>query len=266
VSLPLRSLWPVALAGALGCSAASLVAKDEERFALDLISLVRHHRTDEVLARMEPSLRTPASRSALTEVERLFPDGEPIRVDTVGTYVFTALGSGERTANLTFQLEYASTWCLANVVIRTAGSERSVRSFHVRRLPDSLQRLNAFTLRGKGLRRLSFLAIAALAFASSLAAMVVCARSRIRRKPLWMLVSAFGAGQVLIDWTTGATTTRPLSMHLFSAGMVRANQYAPWILSISLPIGAILFFGFRRRLILQPLVPPATESSQSQKV
>jgi hypothetical protein len=246
----------LALAGALGCSLG--VPKDEERFALELIGLVRHGRTDEALARMEPSLRTPAARSSLKEIERNLPQGEPIRVDTVGAGVFTNMTTGERTANLTFQFQYASTWFLANVVVRTAGSERSARGFHVRPLPDSLQRLNAFTLRRKSFRHFALAALTIAAFATSLAGVVACARSRIRRKPLWLLFSALGLGQVMIDWTTGATATRPLSVQFLSVGFQRANEYAPWILSISVPAGAILFFSLRRKLELQRAAPPSS--------
>lgn len=244
------------VATAFACSPASLGAKDDERFALDFLQLVRRARTDDALASVDPSLRISSTRAALEEVHRSLPAGEPVRVDTTGSFVLTNLRTGERTANLTFQLEYASTWFLANVVVRTAGSNRSVERFQVRQLPDSLQRLNAFTLR-KSPRQLVFLVIASLAFASSAAAVVVCARSRIRRKPLWLLISALGVGQILVDWTTGATTTRPVSVQLFSVGVTRANEYAPWILGISLPLGALLFFGLRRKLTVPEPAPPS---------
>lgn len=249
-----RRLAPLALIAALGCSPG--IPKDEERFALELMSLMRHRRTEEALARMEPSLRTPATRSSLEGIERMLPQGEPIRVDTVGAGVFTNMKTGERTANLTFQLQYPSTWFLAVIAVRTTGSERSLMGFHVRPLPDSLQRLNAFRLRGKSFRQLALGAMGIVAFAVSIAGVVACARSPIRRKPLWMLISALGAGQVMIDWTTGAAATRPLSVLLFSAGLGRANQYAPWVLSISVPVGAILFFSLRPKLTRQQPAPP----------
>jgi hypothetical protein len=246
-----RRLAFLALVAALGCS--RVPTGDEERFALDLISLVRHGRTDEALARMEPSLRTPATRSSLKEIEHSFPEGEPIRVDTIGGGVLTNMSTGERMANFTFQFQYASAWLLANVVVRTAGSERSARGFHVRALPDSLRRLNAFTWRRKSFRHFALAALAVVAFATSVAGVVACARSRIRRKPLWLLVSAFGVGQVMIDWTTGTTASRPFSVQLLSVGIQRANEFAPWILSISVPVGAILFFSLQQKLARQAL-------------
>ncbi len=182
----LRSLWLVAVATAFACSPASLGAKDDERFALDFLQLVRTDRTDAALTRMDPALRIPSTRSALEQVHRSLPAGEPLRVDTTGL----------------------------------------------------------------------FLVIAALAFGANAAAVVVCALSRIRRKLVWLLISALGAGQILVDWTTGATTSRPFSLQLFSVGMTRGNEYAPWILSVSLPLGALLFFGMRQKLTQQQPAPP----------
>lgn len=241
-----RAFCILGIALVLGCSPS--LPKDEERFALEFLQLVRRDQLDEAFATLEPSLRNSAARSALQEVRRVLSGGEPIRIDTVGAQVFTSMTSGERTSSLTFQLQYASTWFLANVVVRTIASQRTVTGFHVRQLQDSLQRLNTFTLRGKGVRHLAFLAIAFVAFASSVAALVACARARLRRKALWLLISAIGAGQVLLDWTTGSLATRPVSVQLLSVSITRANEYASWLLSVSFPIGALLFFGFRRKL------------------
>jgi hypothetical protein len=57
----------------------------------------------------------------------------------------------------------------------------------------------------------------------------------------------FGVGNFALDWTTGEWQFAPLHVHLLSAS-VSANLYGPWVLSVSVPLGALLFLWRRRRL------------------
>jgi hypothetical protein len=40
----------------------------------------------------------------------------------------------------------------------------------------------------------------------------------------------------------------PITIRILSAGFAAAGPYAPWIVSVSLPVGAIVFLALRRRL------------------
>lgn len=253
---PSRILASLAVGAALACSPDRFQQKEDERFALAFLRLVREDRIDDAFAALDSSVRNSAARSALEQIHRLLPPGEPTRIDAVGASFFTWMQTGQRTSNLTFQLQYPSKWFVANVVVRTTGSERIVLGFHVSPLADSLQKLNAFTLHGKSPRHFAFLAFGSLAVIANVAAVVVCARTRLRRKPLWLLISALGGGQIFLNWTTGATATRSISVQLLSVSMTRANEYAPWVLAVSFPVGALLFFTLRRKLMAMAIPPP----------
>ena len=59
-----------------------------------------------------------------------------------------------------------------------------------------------------------------------------------------------GIGKLSMNWTTGAVGVQPLQFQLLGAGIFRAGgPYLPWIVSVSLPIGAIAaqFKLWRRR-------------------
>jgi hypothetical protein len=55
-----------------------------------------------------------------------------------------------------------------------------------------------------------------------------------------VLPALVGVGAVDLNWTTGATGFVLLRAQLFTTGAVRASPYAPWILTFTFPVGAIL--------------------------
>ena len=82
-------------------------------------------------------------------------------------------------------------------------------------------------------------------------------RLRIRTAPwvaavivvlLWYLVIVVGLVQFQLNWTTGALGVVPLSLLLLGIGFARAGPYAPVLLSVALPVGAIAFLLKRREL------------------
>jgi hypothetical protein len=89
--------------------------------------------------------------------------------------------------------------------------------------------------------------IAASAF--SLAVLFLCLRTQMRwpRKTLWAIAILLGVARFQLNWTDGAFAMEPLNVQILSAGYVRASQLSPWILSVSVPLGAIVFLVRRKR-------------------
>jgi hypothetical protein len=46
-------------------------------------------------------------------------------------------------------------------------------------------------------------------------------------------------GQWSLNWTTGGMGSNPFNLQLLGAGITRVSPYSPWILVVSLPIGAL---------------------------
>lgn len=85
--------------------------------------------------------------------------------------------------------------------------------------------------------------------AISLAALFLCIRSPLprRRRVLWAIGILAGFGRISLDWTSGAIMVSPLWFQLLSAGYTRANEFAPVVISVSIPVFALLFFAKMRR-------------------
>jgi hypothetical protein len=86
----------------------------------------------------------------------------------------------------------------------------------------------------------------------TLVVLVVCIRTKMkRRKWLWILFILFGFGKLSVNWATGQWGVMVLAAQLFSASGTAA-YLGPWIVSVSLPVGAVLFLIKRRRLEARP--------------
>lgn len=97
-----------------------------------------------------------------------------------------------------------------------------------------------------------------------LVALIVCIRSRIRRKWLWIIFILLGFVQFRFDWSSGQFNVQPASLMLFGASFMRLGPYAPWILGFAIPVGAITFLLLRRWLIIEeaPKATPDGDANQ----
>jgi hypothetical protein len=115
-------------------------------------------------------------------------------------------------------------------------------------LSASLEVQNRFTLANKSALQYGALAAAIGVTIFTLFALVVCIRTKLaRRKWLWILLILIGFGKIMVNWTTGQWGLSILAVQLFSASAT-AEYFGPWIISVSLPIGAAIFLSRRREL------------------
>ncbi len=234
----------------------ALTSESDRAFTTSCIDHLRRREFEAIEAVMDPSLRTAGLRRTLESMADLVPPSAPRSVKVVGSHTF--YGDGETVVNTTLEYEFDGRWLLANVVAREAAGQKRVVGFNVLPQPASLKAQHRFTLRGKGPAHALVLAAAAAAVTLTLTALVACVRTRgLRRKWLWVLFILVGIGQVGVNWTTGAWFGTPLAFQLFAAG-AKAQFYGPWLISFSLPLGAIVFLV--RRATARPPTEPAGDA------
>lgn len=67
-----------------------------------------------------------------------------------------------------------------------------------------------------------------------------------------------------VDWTTGQWGIMPLSFQLLGAGAF-APAYGSWVISVSLPLGAIIFMMKRKGLSKQQVITePFVQSNEKE--
>jgi hypothetical protein len=192
------------------------------------------------------------------------------RVDSlalVGANSFSNATTDRVTLSYEFRTE--SGWRLASVTTLDSASTWALLGFHVEPLPGELRTVNDFHLAGRSAAQyLALLATVASAILTLGTAIFLATRRSFPKRWRWVLASLVGVGMVSVNWTTGELATQLVSVQLFGGSFIRASEFAPWVLSFSFPIGAIVALN-RYRSFLESLKAPTTpavlEQSASQQ-
>lgn len=210
---------------------------------------------------LDPSLARGDVHSTLVRMAAQLPQEAPRSVKVVGAQVLRR--AGRRDLNLTFEYEFPSRWALINVATRRQGGKLTIVGLHVNFERTSLEDQFRFGLTGKSPLQYTILALAVGFPLLTLYALIECVRSKLRgRKWPWVIFVLVGFVRVGVNWTTGAWVFQLVAVQLFSASAA-AQFYGPWIISVSLPLGAILFLLLRRSLMLRPVAAEPSSASPS---
>lgn len=265
------ALLALASLGIVSCSQQQVLdhmaSKADVAFAKASIAELRHQDIEALRDNLDPALRSPAIDAKLRGLTRYFPPGEPRSVKLVGFHTRFSSSNGKRTS-MVLEYQFDSGWVLGSIVLARDGDKPVIESLHVRRVTQSLEQANAFTLRGKSLLHWVMAALACLVPLFCVYAFVTCLRTPIkRRKWLWAIFTLLGVMNLSLDWTTGQLHFMPVSVLLFSAS-ASTVLYGPWIISVAFPLGAVIFLFRRRELVrradgqLPPELPPTVTKGE----
>jgi len=198
---------------------------------------------------LDPQYFDANIETTLNKIASLFPKEKPRGVSLIGANVTTNT-SGQTLYGITLEYEFSQTWIVANVILETkAGSNKVwLAGIHVWPLSQSIEETNAFRLKGKSPLQYIHLALAIFVPLFTLFTAIVAGFSYIpRRKWLWIIFILVGFGQFNLNWTTGQTGFVLLAFELLGAMYGQSGFAGPVIISVGVPLGAMLFWRRRSR-------------------
>lgn len=205
---------------------------------------------EEIKNSLDPRLKSKLTDDILNQMRGMLGKEKPSEVDLVG-YNSNSHNGKPTLYNLSYQYGYKDKWVLVNVAFRTLDNGRDeILGLNVYNPMDrSLQEIHRFTFKDKTFIHYLFLAACTIIPLFILVSLVVCARTKMKkRKWLWIIFIIFGFVKFSLNWSTGQVGFKILYCQLLGSGAFAAGIYAPWILSFSIPIGAILFWTKRKNL------------------
>jgi hypothetical protein len=226
---------------------------EKQATARTYIEQLRNRDFADIENAMDRSIAGDLRGGTLEKMAVLIPPGTPTSVKLVGAYSFSSPTVGT-TLNLTYEYQFGEQFLLVNLQTKTKDSAMTIVGFRVQPLSKSLEAQNRFTLANKSALQYTVLVAAIGATIFTLFALFVCMRTKMeRRKWLWILFILFGFGKIVVNWTTGQWDFTIFAAQLFSAS-AGAAFFGPWIVSVSLPVGAVLFLSRRKELGITPAV------------
>ena len=253
----LRFLLLPLLVLAAGCTQRDVVLNvpaADQALAMTYVDLLRARKFDDIDRAAIPSVRGPKLYAALLKMADTLPENEtPGSRKLVGAQVTT--DQDGTTTNVVYEYDFSGKWVLANVVLLRKPGSVSLAGLSVRAIPESLEQHHRFRLTGKSAAHYLVLALAIAFPLLTLYALVACFRTTMSwQRWAWMLFILLSIGSFTINWTTGETQLSALAVGVFGASATAA-LYGPWMLSVSLPLGALVFL--LRRKVLTATAPKA---------
>jgi hypothetical protein len=264
-----RALCLLSLACCLSlaaCDRAALMKKmtpvEDDSFAREYIDLLRQQRFEEIERELDPSISDSDTKGTLARMAGMFPAEEPKSIKVVD--LRRSHGPDSSTHSLTLEYEFSEKWLLVNMSIQRRDAVATISGFNVTPIADSLENVNRFSLAGKSGLQYGMLGLAIIGPIFCLYVFVLCLRTKTQNlRWLWAIFILFGVGRLAVNWTTGELTATVLNFQIPSTTVTAVPAYGPWIVVISLPLGAILFLIIRSRNTAssQPRSPLSEQSS-----
>jgi len=230
-----------------------LVPQAELHFAETFLKRLQAKDLDFIRQHLDSALSASITDEKLLEIALHFPEGELLSTQFIGANLHHF--GNQWQGNFTYEYQFSSGWAVANAVVEKVDGELFIVGVNVHRTEFSLAEASRFSLLNKSLLQYVFLFAFVMAPIFSLLMLYICFRTpRLKFKWLWAIFILIGFGAMRMNWATGDVVFHPLFVQVLSASMVTTGPVAPWILSVSLPIGAIIF-GLMRHRLQSPFVP-----------
>ena len=225
-----------------------LVPQEEAKMAEDYLTKLRQRDFEYVKSKLSNELKPQVTDALLVQMSDYFRDGELISTEIIGSQVH--IFNGEWQGNFSFEYHFSEGWNLANAAFRKVGHNYEVIGLNVYQTKMSQKEFHAFSLSNKSLLHYMILIMAIFVPLFILVSTYFCVRTPIpKRKWLWVIFILLGVSAIHINWTTGQYAIQVLSLHLLGASATAASPHAAWMISASIPLGAILFWIKRKRFI-----------------
>jgi hypothetical protein len=199
-------------------------------------------------ALLEPALVPKMTTDLLKHMKSVFPAEPPQHVILAGwnrTYFKSLTGSGATTDKLDIvvRCKYSGDRVTeADYVLEREGDKFLVSGVHVGALSPQQIHAADFDLAKMPTMSLVYLAIGVVFDIFAVFTFVMCAMGplpRWRTRWLWMIATLIGVLRMNVLLATGATGLVPFSFYLPPGGLL---QNEGWILVLSIPAGAILYW------------------------
>jgi hypothetical protein len=240
---PCTFLLILCLAG-LAAACAPRLDPGEDAAARAVFDQIKHHDFATIEAALPPIRRNAVTDERLHVEAGLIPDQPPSAIKLISFSTSTILAG--RVTNVVKEYFYPDRMLVVSTAIRRqAGEPLRIVGFHIQAFSQAALAVGRFSLAGKSTTQYFLLGLAALIPMLLVLALALLARDRRTGwKWLWTAFILVGFMRLSVDWTTGAIVFQPLALMLLGASVSRgALDISPWVVSISLPLGALVYLG-----------------------
>lgn len=229
----------VALLALAACSPRPSPDPLSDAAARECIGMLRDGRFDELAARIPEAERGNVTPLLLTQLRTLVLTGSG-EMNVVGSQELRPKEGGP-IHKLAYEQKSGDKWLLISAAVGTDGKQ--LLGINVTTIDKPIEEFFRFTFKGKSWPYYAFFALTVLIPAFCAATLYLAVkRGKGWRRWTWAAFILVGAVVFSIDWNSDLMAINPLAVQLFCASFSRPDTCSPWILSFSVPVGAIAWW------------------------
>lgn len=230
------------------------LTSDAKGEAENYIDLLIDGDYEAIIRDLDPKITKGNEMALFSQIGRLIPEQAPNSIKLVNNQFMRSIKDPSRYL-FTYHYEYEQRGLKVTIGFRKPSPERTeIFSFQVYPIGRALKDTHRFTLQGKKGIHYFFLTVCVVFPLFILYTLLACIRTKLKiRKWPWIIFILVGFVQFSLNWTRGEVFFKPLSIQLLGAGAVTSNVYAPWILTFSIPVGAIIFWIKLKNIRKEPI-------------
>ena len=219
------------------------VPTEVDQFARTFITNVQQHEIDECLTRVAENMQNEEGRTFISNVASGI---SPIKLDSLNMINarYTSFMGENPTSNYVIEyeqeLDEQSIYFFFNIL--KEGNKLTVTGFDARWMEAPLKKIHAFRFAGKPAINYIFFVLAIVSVGFVIFTLIAAIRKPLKRKWLWVIGILFTFIKFKLNWTTSEFDFQLVSFQLLGAGFSKSGLVAPWFLTFSIPIFAILFW------------------------
>lgn len=236
-----------------------MVPKEYDTFARKNINYFLHNKFDSIYYSIVPSGRNSSAISLLKNLRSLIPDSEVQQIKIVHFDNFfkkiLSLHNSNSKNNipnkilLQYELKINKKFFLITLILNKA-KKPQIASFYIKPLPKSVEELYKVSFSNGTIINYIFICLAIIIIGIILYSLYLIVKTKMKRKWLWFLFSFLGFIKISSLWGTSYIKINPFTITFLGVSFIKTNLLTPYVLSISIPIGAIIFLIRRKKLIL----------------
>jgi len=250
-------LYFLLLIGIVSCNVPTEIpvadkAKPADEFARTFIEKIISGQTDSAFADIQPEVLNDEAKEFITNASLNINGEIPMKYRVVeanwtsgvdsktGKFMYYRLG---------YEYEFETRNILFTTIINDNDGKLLVSSFNGEFLSAPLSELTKFTMTGKSGLHYIFLVFCIIVPLFILTTFIIMLKSKmtIKKKVIWALIILLvSLPKFLINWNSGQLDFKLLNISLLGSGFFKPTLYSAWILTFSIPIGAIIY-RFKRK-------------------
>ena len=232
-----------------------LIPKKADEFSKNYIDSLENGKTDYCFNKLDKQYQNEEAKAFYSISYENLKDKDLISSRIVNSQKRTIFFENTVTNyNLVYEYEYSGNlWVYYTFQLLEKENDFVVQTFSILPSDQSLSKIHEFTFENKSFINFLWIFLVIIIPIFILVTLIFAIRTPLKRKWLWIIFILFGFVAFSLNWTTGEIRFQLINFKLFGAGIVKSGIIAPWIVSFAIPIGAIVFWFKRNKIIFNEI-------------